>query len=111
YLVVFFDPLDFLLLSAALHRVLGGIFFYVFLLATGVRRSAAGVGALGFAFCGWIAAHLHNTPLVAVVAWIPLGLAGAEWLVRGRRKVGTIALAFSIAMQWLAGFPQFAVIG
>jgi hypothetical protein len=110
-LVAFFDPLDFLLFTACLHVVLAGVFFQLWLGAAGLRPSATIVGALGFALCGWMAAHLHNTPLAAVVSWIPLGLAGVEWAASGRTKRGVLAIAISVAMQWVAGFPQFAVIG
>src|SRR5262249_51999682 len=78
-LAAWLAPVDFLLVAAALHVLLAGIFCHVFLIAAGVRPFAAQVGALGFALSGWVAARLHNTPVVAVVAWLPLGLAGVEW--------------------------------
>jgi hypothetical protein len=110
-LVAFVDPIDFLLLSAVLHVFLAGVLFQGFLLAAGARPRAAAVGGLAFALSGWVAAHLHNTQLVAAAAWIPLGLAGIESVLGGRPKRGTVALALSIALQWLAGFSLFAVFG
>jgi hypothetical protein len=111
FLAAFLDPLDFLLVSAALHVFLAGVLFQAWLLAAGARPSAAALGGLAFALSGWVAAHLHNTQLVAAVVWIPFGLAGIEWILGGRRKRGVLALALSLALQWLAGFSLFAVFG
>jgi hypothetical protein len=111
FLLAWLEPIDFLLVSAALHVLLAGILCHLFLIAAGVRPTAAQVGAAAFALSGWTAAHLHNTPIVAVVAWIPLGLGGIEWLLSDRPKRGTLALAFSLAFQWLAGFPVIASFG
>jgi hypothetical protein len=110
-LAAFIDPLDFLLWSAAFHVVLAGVLFQAWMLAAGARPRAAALGGLAFALSGWVSAHLHNTQLVAAAAWIPFGFAGVEWILNGRPKRGALALALSLAFQWLAGFSLFAVFG
>ncbi len=104
-------PLDSMLASAALHVYLAALGAFVFFRAAGFRASAASIGGAAFALSGWMTAHLHNTQLVAVAAWVPWGLAGVEWAIGNRRRLGALAVAASITLQWLAGFPQFAVYG
>ena len=113
WLLVWLPQLDGALAIAALHVLLAGLFMLMYLRAAGLSSGAALLGALGFAFSGWVAAHLQNTQLVAVVIWIPLGLWALERLFgQGKNGPGSFAaLAVAVAMMWLAGFPQFAVLG
>ncbi|MCA8976561.1 MAG: YfhO family protein [Planctomycetes bacterium] len=111
--VAWLPSVDAVLAIAALHVLLGGVFMLMFLRTSGLSPGAALIGAIGFAFSGWVAAHLHNTQLVATVVWVPLGLWAMERLFRhGRSGPGPFAaLAMAVAMMWLAGFPQFALLG
>ncbi len=111
WLLLPFDPVDARLLGAALHVALAGIFLFIFLRFAGLGRPAAVFGGVAFAFSGWVAAHLQNTPIVAVAAWIPLGLAALERRFRGGGPWSLVPLALSVAMMGLAGFPQLAVYG
>ena len=100
-----------LVMQAALHVFLAGVFMMLFLRGLGLRALPALIGGIGYAFSGWVAAHLQNTPLVAVMAWVPLGLYAIEGRFRDGRRVWLMLLAFSVAMMWLAGMPQLAILG
>lgn len=97
--------------AAALHVLLGGLFFLLFLRRAGLGTAAALFGALAWSWSGWTAAHLQNTPLVAVLSWAPLGFASIEARARGGGRGWLAALALAMALMWLAGFPQLAVYG
>lgn len=96
-------------LGIVLHLFLGGYFMYLWLHGRGLPLSAALLGSLLFIFCGAQFPHIyagHLTNLCAL-AWTPLifhaidgqfGRPSRGWLLTG---------AFSIAMQILAGHPQY----
>lgn len=100
-----------LIIQAALHVLLAGSFFFLYLRSLGARSLPSLFGATAFAFSGWVAAHLQNTPLVAVVAWLPLGLFAIECRLRGGGRLWLMLLSLSVAMMWLAGMPQLAILG
>ncbi len=100
-----------LAVSAALHLLILGIGIYALLRQRGVHPAAATVAGAQSMLCGWVAAHLPNVPLVAVVAFWPWGILGLFWIRGGRFRVGLLAIAGSIALQLRAGFPQTAVYG
>ncbi|MFP6685400.1 MAG: YfhO family protein [Polyangiaceae bacterium] len=104
---------DRVLAVAALHVLLAGLFVLLYLRAVGLTATPALLGGVAFAFSGWVAAHLHNTQLVATVVWIPLGLWAIERSVQdGRVRVRSgVAMAVAFAMMATAGFAQFAVLG
>lgn len=104
-------PLMGLLIQALLHLLLGGLFFHLWMRSLGLSAVPAGLAAIAFAFSGWVASHLHNTPIVAVVIWIPLGLFAVERFLLTRKAACLIWLTVAIGMMWLAGFPQHAVLG
>ena len=99
-----------LAIHAGFHVLLAGLFLFLYLRLLGCRTIPALVGGLAFAFSGWVAAHLQNTPLVAVVTWLPLGLYGVERCFQRNDRLSLILLSISLAMMWLAGMPQFAVL-
>ena len=90
------------------------MFMYLFLRDIGLRRLGALVGAVAFAFCGFMVAHFGHLPMVPVATWIPLlllslrraycapGWAGWAW---------AIAAGLCTAMSLLAGHVQIFAYG
>ncbi|MAG55069.1 MAG: hypothetical protein CMJ83_02135 [Planctomycetes bacterium] len=111
WIALLVDPWNAPLAVAALHVFFCGLFLYLFLRMCGLRPFAAIVGGAAFALSGWVAAHLQNTPLVATVAWWPAALFAVEARLRGHGRWSLMTLSLALAMMWLAGFPQLAVLG
>lgn len=105
------DPMDGLLMEAALHVLLLGVFFHLFLRCAGLGPAGSAVGGMGLMLSGWVAAHAHNVPLVDTLAWVPLGLVALELRARGARVMPLLLLPLSLGLMWCAGFPQLAVYG
>jgi Bacterial membrane protein YfhO len=96
----------------ALHAGLlaGGLAAY--LRGHDVGPAAAGVGALVAVvgvFHGPMLAGIDHPSFLAATAWIPWMLLAWERAVRSRSARWTAALALAAAMQWLAGYPDFAL--
>lgn len=97
--------------TASLHVFLAALFVFMLLRITGLGQIAAAVGGVCFAFSGWVAAHLQNTQIVATAAWWPLGLFAIEARLRGHGRWSLMTLSLALAMMWLAGWPQLALLG
>ncbi|NRA97527.1 MAG: hypothetical protein HRU14_15125, partial [Planctomycetes bacterium] len=111
WLVLLVNRNDGPLVAAATHIFLAALFVFMLLRITGLRPFAACVGGVSFAFSGWVAAHLQNTQIVATIAWWPLGLFAIEARLRGHGRWSLMTLSLALAMMWLAGFPQLALLG
>jgi hypothetical protein len=114
-LFLFFDVdyghLEWLLIA---HYWLTSAFTYLFLRDIGQRRLGALSGAVVFAFCGFMTAHLGHMPMILVAAWLPLellllrrglvtkGLAGWAW---------SIGAGLSMGVALLAGHAQIFAYG
>ncbi|HEX8599368.1 MAG TPA: YfhO family protein [Chloroflexia bacterium] len=87
------------------HYWLASAFTYLFLRDIGLRRLGALAGAVVFAFCGFMTAHLGHMPMILVAAWLPLellllrralvtkGAAGWAWGIGAGLSMGVAALA------------------
>lgn len=111
WLVAALPPRDAPLVFAALHVALAAVLAYAWLRALALGPFASAFGAFGFAASGWFAGRLFNFVVVDVVVWLPLGFLGLERVAAGRPKSGAAALAAAVALMFLAGFPQLAVLG
>ncbi len=105
-LFLFFDVdyahLEWLLIG---HYWLAAAFTYLFLRDIGLRRLGALAGAVVFAFCGFMTAHLGHMPMILVAAWLPMellllrralvtkGLAGWAWGIGAGLSMGVALLA------------------
>lgn len=73
-------------------------------------RVAAGVGAMLFAFSGFMLLHHHHLNMVAVMAHLPWLLAAADLVIAGdraaERRAGFALVAIVVASGFLLGFPQ-----
>ena len=104
------DSVRFFGVSLGIHLFLAAAFAMLFLRMVGVRTGAALAGGLAFAFSGWMSVHVQHNYFVDTMTWLPLGLAGVEAVLQRRSRWGLMAVTFAIAMMFLAGFPQTAVI-
>lgn len=111
WLAAVFDPFTAMGFLAALHLLLGGFFFRFWMRQLGLGSGAALFGAVSFQCSGWMAAHLHNHPLVASLVWVVLAFAAVEWRLNTSRRAPLFVLGLAIGCAWLAGFPQLAVLG
>jgi hypothetical protein len=106
-----YGSLEWLLIA---HYWLASVFTYLFLRDVGLRRLGALVGAVAFAFCGFMVAHFGHLPMVPVATWIPLLLLA---LRRARLEPGwagwgwSIAAGLCTAMSLLAGHVQIFAYG
>jgi len=83
---------------------------YLFLRRWRLRRDAAMLGALMFAFCGFNTMHFMHVNMVAVAAHIPWLLFAIDVLLKADTRrvaaVAGLAVAMLTASQILLGFPQ-----
>ena len=71
FVQVDYGSLEWLLIA---HYWLAAVFTYTFVRDLGLSRVGALTGGVGFAFCGFMTAHLGHLPMILVAAWIPLVL-------------------------------------
>jgi hypothetical protein len=105
------DPWTAFGLSAAFHLLLGALGAYAWVRRCGVSPGASVLASVAYGLAGWNAAHLLNLPLVATWSWLPLALAGLEAWRRGVRRWPLPLVSAALAMSWLAGWPQLALLG
>ena len=111
WVATLFDPIAAMAFMAALHLLLCGFFFRFWMSELGLGKGAALFGAMSFQCSGWMAAHLHNHPIVASLAWIVLAFAALEWRFNTGRKMPLVVFATALGLSWLSGFPQVAFLG
>jgi hypothetical protein len=104
------DPLRAFGVVAALHVFLAAFFLFLFLRAIDVGAGAAWIGGLALGLGGWITVHMHHSYFVHAFVWLPLGLYAIERYLASRRRAYLLVLAAAVALSFLAGFPQTAVI-
>jgi len=97
--------LDLLEWQIALHAFLGGVFTYWLLRRLGAARSAATLGATVFQLGAFFASQAQHLGAVCGGAWLPLGWLAIVALAGSFTWRWTAALAISLAMAFLAGFP------
>ena len=94
---------------SALSQLIGllGAFWFFSLLRLHLYASA--LGAVTFAFSGFLTGWGAHDPVVNAVIWLPLGLAGLELQRSGRFRLGVPVAAASLALSLLAGHVQFSI--
>lgn len=95
--------------SVAVHITLAAVAMYSFLRYIKLAPLAALGGGCIFAFNGTTAGWLLGGYLTCVngFIWIPLIFLGAEIGIRDQKAGGWIGAGFALALQILAGYPQF----
>ncbi len=100
---------SFLLLESiqVLHFFLAGFFTFRFLRLTRVNMEGALLGAITFAFSGYLVTHAIHTTFVCVFIWIPLALELLERSLTGGKFRHVIACAAVLAVSTAGGYPQY----
>lgn len=89
-----------------IQPILGSFFLYVYLRYFQLRKSAAILGSVVFAFCGFSIAWLEWNTIVHVVIWLPLILLAMEKLLRKINPQWIAILIFAEISSFFAGHLQ-----
>ena len=100
YLVEFF---------VILQIFLGGYFTYRFLRSTDIDKTGSLIGALGFAFSGFMITHVIHTNFISVIIWFPLMLEMLEKALASGRWRYAACCAGIYAVSTLGGYPQYSL--
>ncbi len=93
-----------------IQPILVGWFTYLFLRSLGQSKTGSLLGAVGFAFSGWMIAMWQEVlVLVHSFLWLPLALYATNLIWAGVRRSGTFLLTFALVMSVLAGFLQMSM--
>jgi hypothetical protein len=100
-------PLGALTAEAALHYLLASLLTFWFLRSLQLRRAAALLGALVYAYGGYLTGWPPlQTAVLEVSALLPLTLLCAGSFARTRRPRALVFAALALALAYLAGHPQ-----
>jgi len=76
----------------------------------GRSRGAAAFAGTAYAFSGFVLFQLYNVVFLVGAAWLPLGLAFMDRVVRTPTTREALGLAAVLAMQILGGDPEVAIL-
>ena len=93
-----------------LHVWLGFFLCYLWLRGKRLAQLACVMGALVFAFSGYLCTQLQHFGLVAAYIWIPLALWGVDQAVERRSWLPLWKVAAASALAFLAGYPPTWVV-
>lgn len=93
----------------ALHVFLGGVFAYLWTAKWKIHPLACFFAASAFMFCGPHFLHIHagHLPNLCAMTWVPLILLAVDGTRRDVSGKWFFLGAFAVAMQILAGHPQY----
>jgi len=96
-------------LGIVLHLFLGGFFFQLWLQRRGLTLTAALLGSVLFIFSGALFPHIYagHLPHLAAMAWAPLIFLAIDSQFERPSPVWLLTGGAAIAMQILAGHPQY----
>lgn len=90
-----------------LQQVLAAFFMFLFLRSLKLTDLACTVGAVAFAFCGFVISWLEWGNLIHTALWLPLLFLCANKIVDSKNKIlWSLILVFGIAFSYLAGHLQ-----
>jgi len=106
-------PLSALQTEALLHLLVASLLTYAFLRGEVRRRLAALLGAVTFAYGGYLTGYPPlQIAILEGAVWLPLALWGARGLARGPARRHYLAMVAALALSLLAGNPQtYAHVG
>jgi hypothetical protein len=96
--------------DVALHVFLAMLGMYLFLRSLKLKTWGALLGACSYGFSSYFYVRYGHPTLVGSAAWLPFFFYGLETALR-REVLGTVLLTVSLAMGYLAGFPQVFLFG
>ena len=95
--------------SIALHVFAIGVFMFLWMKQRGLTASASFLGGTMVMFSGAFFSHIFagHLPQLCTMSWAPLIFCSIDALLRTRRVTWLLVGMFGVAMQILAGFPQY----
>ena len=96
-------------LVVVLHYFLAALFTYRFLKLTRLETGAALLGAVTFAFSGFMVTHAIHTNFISVFIWLPLILELFERALSSRRVRFGLLCAVALALSTMGGYPQYSL--
>src|SRR5438477_9323924 len=95
--------------SIALHVFAIGAFMFVWMKQRGLTASASFLAGILAMFSGAFFSHIFagHLPQLCAMSWAPLIFCSIDALLRTRQVTWLLVGVFSVAMQILAGFPQY----
>lgn len=89
-----------------IQPVIAGLFTYLFLRALRVSGKASLIGAMSFAFSGWMITWWEEFLIVVhSIIWLPLALYGSL-LIWQRKRTGFVWLTLALSLSVFAAFTQ-----
>ncbi len=104
------NPVDAIALNMIIHLFLAALFCYIFLRGIRVSPKSALLGAVCWAFSGWMMVHVHHSYFVQTMVWLPLSLFAVDRILQARPRWALMLLAMSVGLMLMAGFPQTAIV-
>ncbi|OGG00952.1 MAG: hypothetical protein A3F83_06450 [Candidatus Glassbacteria bacterium RIFCSPLOWO2_12_FULL_58_11] len=92
-----------------LHYFLAAIFTFRFLRLGEASREGALLGAVTFAFSGFMVTHAIHMNFIYVFVWLPLILELFERALSGSRFRHVLACALVLALSNMGGYPQYSL--
>ncbi|MBN2288536.1 MAG: YfhO family protein, partial [Candidatus Glassbacteria bacterium] len=96
-------------LTVVLHYFLAAMFTYRFLKLHRLETEAALLGAVTFAFSGFMATHAIHTNFISVFVWLPLILELFERMLSTGKLRYTLLCAGVLALSTMGGYPQYSL--
>src|SRR6266542_61883 len=95
--------------SVALHVFAIGAFMFFWMKQRGLSAAASFFGGMLVMFCGAFFPHVFagHLPQLSAMTWSPLIFCSIDAVFRTQRARWSLLGMFAIAMQTLAGFPQY----
>lgn len=95
--------------SIALHVFAIGAFMFLWMRQRGLASSASFIAGTMVMFSGAFFTHIFagHLPQLCTMSWTPLVFCSLDALLRTRRVIWLLVGMFGVAMQILAGFPQY----
>src|SRR5262249_52881178 len=95
--------------TVALHVFAIGAFMFLWMKQLGLSSAASFFAGTLVMFCGAFFPHVFagHLPQLSAMAWSPLIFCSIDSVLRTRRLRWSLLGMFAVAMQVLAGFPQY----
>lgn len=93
-----------------MQPIIAGVLMYVFLRALHLSPRASLVGAVSYAYCGWMIAWWEEFLIVVhSIIWLPLALYGVLLIWQNRKRYGFFIVTIAFTLSMLAGFTQSTI--
>ncbi len=96
-------------LVEVLHYFLAGWFTFRFLRASHLEDDSALLGAVAFAFSGFMVTHAIHMNFIFVFIWLPLVLEQLERALSGQGLRHALLAALFLGISTMGGYPQYSL--